>query len=104
MLTNSYEEKPFLLLLHCYILDCIGELQDQERRRLASMTPKLQKVFGGNDDWFAIVSRQMQFSDEFPGAVRALWQKNRSIAAAAGINLIPMEFAETFVKKNFPDI
>jgi hypothetical protein len=102
-MTSRYETKPFLLILHCYILECIGELQGQNRKQLASLQPKLQQIFNDDGSWFEIVAKEMQFSPDFPATVRAVWEKNLSSAVRSGVELVPREFAEAFVRGNFPE-
>ncbi|KFN40986.1 hypothetical protein [Arenimonas oryziterrae] len=100
---SRYDGRPFLRLLDCYVLDAIGHLDDLQRGALEAMEPNLASTFGVDGSWTEIVADQMEFPDSFPAQVRAIWQKNVSLAQDHGTAIDPYEFVLAFVNDNFPD-
>jgi len=97
---GRYQGKPLLRLLECYVLWAIGELQDEDAKKLEAMTPKLQSVYGVQGDWQAVVAAAVDLPSNLPDLIRESWAKNSDIAKKAGAVLSPQQFAETFVDRN----
>ena len=60
-MASRYDGKPFLRLLECYILSCIDQLSETDRRNLESMEPKLQSIYGVPGDWRQITASVVGF-------------------------------------------
>jgi hypothetical protein len=95
-----YQGKPLLKLLESYVLWTIGQLPEKDTELLNQMTPKLQSVYGMQEDWQQIISTVMQLPPNMPTLVRDLWTKNTEIARTNGVTLTPQRFAEMFVDNN----
>lgn len=100
---DRYTGKPFLRLLECYVLNCIDQLDDNQRETLANMEPKLSSIYKMNGSWLDIVNAQMEFPESLPGQIKDFWSKYLDQAKAQGISVDPNEFAMSFVDQNFPD-
>jgi hypothetical protein len=102
MNTNvRYQGKPLLRLLECYVLDAIGSLTDDERKNLATMQPKLEKVYNRSGTWQKMIEEEMDFSSQMRDSIVQVWLHNQQIANEKGIELPPQKFAEMFVDHNF---
>ena len=95
---DRYEQRPLLLVLENYILDCIGELEEEKN---AGMTTLIRKIFGGEGDWRATVEEALEFDSSLGDALREMWQKNQQIAAAEKFELHPVQFAKMCAEENF---
>ena len=95
---ERYDERPLLLVLENYILDCIGELEDEKQ---GGMITLIQKIFGGEDDWKATVRQVLEFDDELDGALREMWEKNQQLARNESFSLHPVQFAKMCADENF---
>jgi len=101
---DRYAGKPFLKLLECYVLDAIGQLDDQQRSALQLMEPKLSKIYSMDGTWLEIVSKQMDIPESLPLQIRDIWEKYLAQAKDRGVAVSPNEFVMGFVDQNFPDI
>jgi len=101
---DRYAGKPFLRLIDCFVLKCIGELDASQESLLQQMAPKFQETFGISGTWDEIVSTQMNFPPEIETAIRNLWDKNQVIAMENGVTLTPKQFVEMFVRDNIGDM
>ena len=97
---ERYDERPLLLVLENYILDCIGELEDEKQ---GGMVTLIRKIFGGEDDWKATVRKVLEFDDELDVALRDMWQKNQQLARDENFSLHPVQFAKMCADENFSD-
>ena len=97
---GRYTGKPFLKLVDSWLLDCIGQLDDHTRDLLDSMTPTLRATYASEGTWQDIVRTQVGFAPGVEQAIRELWDKNRDIARAGGVELTPAHFVEMFVEEN----
>jgi len=100
---SRYDGKPFLKLLDCYVLSCIGHLDDKEEDALNLMAPRLSSLFGIRGSWFDIVSTRMEFPKEFPKIIQEIWKRGKENARRQGMSVDPGEFARQFVDTNFPN-
>jgi hypothetical protein len=96
-----YKDKPFLRLLECYILDAIGKLPDESRRKLENMSPKLAEIYGYSGVWTEIIEKVMHFPEDMKDRINEIWKRNILVAEGAGERLEPEYFAQHFVDKNF---
>lgn len=101
---DRYSAKPFLRLLECYVLNAIGQLEDQQRNALQKMEPKLEQVYAMKGSWLEIVRVQMDFPESLPIQIQTIWEKYLVVAKQQGLSVNPNEFAMGFVDSNFPDI
>ena len=99
---ERYLGKPFLRLLECYVLRAIGKLTAEEESTLENTSPKLREVYKADGSWFEIVASVMELPESLPSQINAIWEKNCELAKANGEELVPQDFAEMFVDKNFP--
>jgi hypothetical protein len=99
--SGRYEGKPLLRLLELYVLWASDTLSDDDEARLFAMAPKLSEAFGGDGSWQSAIATAMQFPANMPQLIAENWAKNRALAQAEGVDLLPQRFAETFVDANF---
>jgi hypothetical protein len=100
---SRYENRPFLRLLECYILDSIGMLPDENRQKLETMSPKLIEIYGCSGVWSEIVEQSMHFPKDMRDKINEVWEKNKLIAKKSGQNLEPEYFAQLFADENFSE-
>jgi hypothetical protein len=99
---TTMSEHPFAKLLKCYVLNAIDELPPSNRSSMIMMEPLLRQTYGCDGSWDEIVAAQMEFPEDLPNQIRQLWEKNRGLAANAGQVLLPVAFAEMFLRHHFP--
>lgn len=97
---SRYAGKPLLRLLELYVIWAIGELPDEEARRLETMSPKLAETFGGDGTWQGALAATMEMPPNMPDLIREMWAKNQGIASLNHVELRPQQFAEMFVASN----
>jgi hypothetical protein len=95
---ERYVGRPLFVIVENYILDAIGELDEEALRGMVAI---VQRVWGGGDDWRATVRRELDWNDSIDQSYQDMWQKNREIATRNGIDLHPIEFAKMVTDKNF---
>ena len=100
---DRYAGRPFLRLLECLALDAIDALDPEQRATLEAMAPKLAVSLGHEGTWQQIVAAQMRWGEGIEAAIREVWDRNRQIAQAEGIDLTPDEFAMLFAEANTSD-
>ncbi len=98
---DRYDGRPFLRLLDCFVLWSIGELHADQAARLTALAPSLERVYGTAGTWQEIVSAQMEFDDELPGKLRAMWERNTTLARERHERLSAGHWARGVVDKNF---
>lgn len=98
---SRYDGKPFLRLLECYILNSIGQLDNDQQTILCKMEPMLSDTYSMNGSWLDIVNRQMDFPESFPDTIREVWSDYLGQAKTQGVCVDPNEFAISFVDQNF---
>jgi hypothetical protein len=101
---DRYTGKPFLRLLDCYFLACIGQLDVDQAQALERAEPKLRQIYGLAGDWQAIVKSVMDFPASMGEQVRSVWAGHLAQAKSEGASVDPNEFVAEFVRQNFPDI
>lgn len=101
---NRYDDKPFLRLLDCYVLDAIGQLDDAQRKNLEKLVPRLAKTFASGGTWQQMVAQQLEFSDSVPDKIRQFWQGYLDRAESVNRSVHPAEFVAEFIGQNFPDL
>ena len=97
---ERYTGRPLVLVLENYVLDVIGELEQEKQEGIARL---VAAVFGGGDDWRKTVRQQLRLEDAIDNAFREMWRQNQQIAAANNVVLHPVQFAKMVVDKNFAD-
>lgn len=97
---DRYAGKPFLKIVDCFVLDCIGELDQSQAALLEQMLPKLRATYGHGGTWQEIVISQLQFDPDIRTTTNELWVKNQNIAKQNGVVLEPMQFVQMFVDAN----
>jgi hypothetical protein len=93
--------RPLLIVLENYVLDCIGELQ-QEKQVLARSV--VQLVWNGGDDWKATVREQLHLEATMDQALRDMWSRNQELAKQQNQLLHPVQFAKMVVDQNFASL
>lgn len=88
--------------MDCYILNAIGELDDDQRDVLVALELKLHQTFGASGSWHEVVATQMGFVDTVPDKIRAFWLGYIEAARVQGLPAVPGEFVKSFVNQNFP--
>jgi hypothetical protein len=97
---ERYENRPLILILDNYVLDCIGELPSDKKSLITSI---VQKAFGGGADWKKTVRDVLQLSESIEDNIRSLWSENQKIAAQNNSELHPVQFAKMIVDDNFAE-
>ncbi|QXI31596.1 hypothetical protein HU752_023320 [Pseudomonas vanderleydeniana] len=97
---NRYEGKPFLKLVDLYVLKSIDGIEPEQLSMLAQLEPKLRETYAMQGTWFEIVAKQMDFPDELPGRINALWISYSERMRKEGIDADPMMFTYGFVDSN----
>lgn len=87
-----------LALLENYVLDVLGEIDDEKR---ASLLAIVTRVYGGGKDWRIILRSQLHFAPSMDASIQRLWKENQSIAASRSETLHPIQFAKMFADANF---
>jgi hypothetical protein len=98
--SERYAGKPLLAVLEAYVLWSIDELPLAKADGLNAMAPKLAELFGGNGTWQSAVETTMELPANMPQLIQERWRHNLGIAAQAGVELAPQQFAEMFVDAN----
>ena len=101
---SRYDNNSFLRLLDCYILNAIGELDDDQREALVAIEPWLHKTFSSSGSWHEMVAAEMDFADTVPKKIRAFWLGYIEAARVQGLPAVPGEFVKSFVSQNFPHV
>ena len=89
---------PLLMLLHAYVLDCIGELCPEKQ---AAIQEVVQKVYGGGPDWRTTLRNTLRLGDSLDGSIQGMWERNQVVAKERNIPLTPDDFADMIVQTNF---
>jgi hypothetical protein len=97
---DRYSGKPFLKLVDCWLLRCIGELASDAEAGLEAMTPRLRQTYNHAGQWYEIVRDQLEYPPAVEDAIRQMWAKNQQLAARAGTVLSPVDFVMRFVASN----
>ncbi|WP_284620779.1 hypothetical protein [Aquabacterium humicola] len=100
---NRYAGKPFLRLLDSYVLDAIGQLNEEQSKALREIEPKLASLYGKTGSWQEIVRLEMNLPLSFPDSIRRIWDSFLKSARSQGVTVSPEEFVERFVDENFPE-
>jgi hypothetical protein len=95
---DRYAEKPLLILLENYVLDCIGVLTPDKQASIAQI---VERVYGPGPDWKRTLRATLHLDDSLDESLRELWVKNQQIASDAGQSLQPVDFARMIVDENF---
>ena len=81
---NRYSGKPLLRLIECYVLDVVGQLDNQQRATLEAMEPKLQSLYKSGGTWRQIVAEQMNFDESLNDANPRLLENVLERCACSG--------------------
>ena len=95
---TATSQEPLLVLLHAYVLDCIGELSADKQ---SAMRELVQAVYGGGPDWRATIHQELRFGPSMDGSIRGMWERNQVKARDMGVTLRGEEFADMIVRTNF---
>src|SRR5205814_4438847 len=79
-----YEERLFLRLLECYVLDAIGELNPDQALHAGEDDPESAAHGGVTVTWSEIVAAQMQFPANLATSLREMWHRNLAMAQEQG--------------------
>jgi hypothetical protein len=93
-----YDGKPLLVILDNFVLSAIGHTSPETEHRLIQV---VNRVWPGAGDWKTRVCEQLQLAPNIEDELQALWRRNLQIAADAGAELSPQEFAVMVVDTNF---
>ena len=95
---SRYDDKPLLVIIENYILDVIGELNDENRK----LTEKVVlDAFAAEGDWHEALRKTLGLTIELDDELNALWAKNQQIAIEDQIELTPVAFAQMIDDDNF---
>ena len=101
-MSDRYEDKPFLRYVDAWVLNAIGHLDEPTRAYCVAMEPQLRQSLGLSGTWLDVVAQQMKFTADLPEQIRKIWDDGRvKFAAAHGRPADPVQFAMTFVDRNF---
>ena len=95
---DRYQDKPLLIILENYILDCIGALAPDRQELVRGV---VQRSFGGGADWKQTIRSMLQMDGSLDEQLREMWQQNQATAQAAGVELQPVQFAKMVADQNF---
>jgi hypothetical protein len=95
---ERYADRPLLIVLEAYVLDCIGELRMDRQEAIAEL---VNSAFGGDDDWKQTIRRELDLLDTLDDNIRGLWARNQQIAKQAKTTLHPAQFARMIVDESF---
>ena len=98
---ERYRDKPLLIILENYILDCIGALEPERQQTVRAV---VQRTFGGGDDWKKTIREMVQMDESLDEQLRQMWQHNQETARANGVELLPIQFAKMVADQNFADL
>ena len=98
---DRYRDRPLLIVLESYVLECIGELAPAKQQAARAL---VQGVFGGGDDWRATMRQQLQLSAAFDEQIGSEWLRRRTRARESGQDLPPMRFARWIVDRHFAEL
>ena len=90
-----------LRLLEFYVLRAIGQISQDEEKRLSELAPKFGEIYHCAGEWHEIIAASVHLPEDAPQLIRELWEKNKAIAVKHGEQLSPQKFAEIFVDQNF---
>jgi hypothetical protein len=100
---DRYAGKPFLRILECYVLNCIGRLDPQDDRQLRAIEPKLRNVYKIEGDWTSIVRGVMGFQPAVDDFIKDSWIRNLQTAERNGDRLTAQRYAEMICDENFAE-
>jgi hypothetical protein len=98
---DRYLNRPLLVMVENYILDCIGELQPQEQEAIARL---VQHALEPQADWRQTLRDYLHFDAAMDEELRELWKNNREIAREHESDLSAIHFARMVVDDNFPEL
>lgn len=98
---ERYRNRPLLVMVENYILDCIGELQPQEQEAIAKL---VQHALEPAEDWRQTLRSYLHFDAGMDDELRELWKTNREIAKEHDSELTAIHFARMVVDDNFPEL
>lgn len=98
---DRYDNRPLLVMVENYILDCIGELQPQEQDAIAKL---VQHALEPQEDWRQTLRDYLHFDAGMDEELRELWKNNREIAREHDTELTAIHFARMVVDDNFPEL
>lgn len=101
-MTDRYTDQPFLRFVDAYVMKAIDRLDAATETYCAAMEPQLRQSFGLEGNWIQIVEQQMKFPADLPNRIRTIWADGQArFEAANGRPADPVQFAMTFVDRNF---
>lgn len=98
---DRYQDKAFLRLLECYVLQAIGELPPEDAVTLSEMEPTLRESLDQEGSWSEILEATLEMPEGTPALIAEIWSSNREIAMGQGIIITPQQFAQMFVDETF---
>jgi hypothetical protein len=101
---DRYGTNHLLRLLDCYLMDLIGELEQDQLEILVNLEPTLQRAWKSEGTWRQLVEEQMGFRPTVRDKVRAFWLGYIKAAEAQGLPALPFDFVVSFVDQNFPHL
>jgi len=101
-LSDRYNDKPFLRYVDAWVLNAIGHLDEPTRAYCVAMEPTIRQSLTLTGSWSEMVAAQMKFPPELAGQIRKIWDDGKAkFEAANGRPADPVQFAMTFVDRNF---
>ena len=91
-------QPPLLILLHAYVLDCIGQLAPEKQ---AAMQDIVRQVYGGGPDWRGTLRNTLHMAPTLDASIQGMWERNQVSAKQHGVILTGDDFADMIVKSNF---
>jgi hypothetical protein len=98
---SRYEGRPLVRLLECYVLEALGQLDEQARATMRQVEPRLRQLYGVEGSWQTILAAVLRMPPNTPDQIRAMWARNLAVAKSRSETLSPQRFAEMFVDSNF---
>ncbi|BDI33501.1 hypothetical protein CCAX7_55520 [Capsulimonas corticalis] len=86
------------MLLHAYVLDCIGELCLEKQEAMREI---VQKVYGGGPDWRTTIRTTLRLGESLDGSIQGMWERNQVVAKERAVTLTADDFADMIVQTNF---
>ncbi len=95
---ERYKDRPLLLLLENFVLDCIGVLPEENQPRMQEV---VSQAFENDGPWQETLCSSLEFDPEIAGEIRKRWEGSQELARENGFEIHPVQFAKMCVDENF---
>jgi hypothetical protein len=77
---RDYASNPMLRLMESYVLWCIDELPEADRKLLDAAPPEMRKTFNRDSgSWQLILMQELGLPADMRDRVRDAWDRNRAM-------------------------